>query len=157
SARRFPTPLATVVRRTPLRLIVRNSAAERSHLMLDEDLEVARDVDWLLGAALAMRSEALESVGGLDDGYRLYCEDIDLCWRLRERGWAVRYLPYATVEHRLDELTRRRFLTVRTVWHWRSMVRFIRHHGLRGLSPRTIRLEEKIRRNEETEGAPAVV
>ena len=61
------------------------------------------------------------------------------------------------MEHRLDELTRKRFLTVRTVWHWRSMVRFIRHHGLRGLSLRTIGLEDNIRRTEETEGAPAVV
>jgi GT2 family glycosyltransferase len=68
-------------------------------------------------------------LGGMDDGYRLYCEDIDLCWRMQEEGWSVDYLPDATVEHELSELTRGRFLTRATVWHVRSMLRFVRQHG----------------------------
>jgi len=129
SARRFPTPLTTVLRRTPVRTLFRSVPGEDHHLMLDVDLDHPRNVDWILGAAMALRVDALRQLGGLDDGYRLYCEDIDLCWRLHERGWQVRYLPQPTVEHKLAERTRKRFLTRATVWHFWSMVRFVRLHG----------------------------
>lgn len=131
SARRFPRPLATIIRRTPLRLVLRNSSSERRHLMIDEQTAGVRDVDWLLGAAVALRADVLHSIGGLDEGYRLYCEDIDLCWRLHEQGWAVRYMPQVVVEHALSEMTRKRFFTKRTLWHVRSMARFVTHHGFR--------------------------
>jgi exopolysaccharide biosynthesis polyprenyl glycosylphosphotransferase len=131
SARRFPELRSALVRRTPLRSVLRSSAAERRHLMLEEhEGDEVRDADWLLGAAVAIRGEAYRELNGLDDGYRLYCEDIDLCWRLHEQGWAVRYLPTAVIQHDLGELTRKRLLTVRTVWHMRSMARFVRTHGL---------------------------
>jgi exopolysaccharide biosynthesis polyprenyl glycosylphosphotransferase len=131
SARRFPELGSALIRRTPLRIVLRSSAAERRHLMLDEhDSDDVREADWLLGAAVAIRGEAFRQLNGLDDGYRLYCEDIDLCWRLHETGWAVRYLPSAVIQHDLGELTRKRLLTVRTVWHARSMARFLRTHGL---------------------------
>jgi exopolysaccharide biosynthesis polyprenyl glycosylphosphotransferase len=128
-ARRFPTVRATLVRRTPLRLVLRNSAAERDHLA-QSDTVVECDVDWMLGAAVLIRGEAFRELDGFDDGYRLYCEDIDLCWRLHQLGWRVRYAPGIVVEHALGELTRRRFFTVRTWWHVRSMVRFVRLQGL---------------------------
>jgi GT2 family glycosyltransferase len=133
SARRFPQASTTIIRRTPLRWVLRQSAAERRHLMLDAagpDDEV-RAVDWVLGAAIAMRADLYRRLGGMDEGYRLYCEDIDLCWRAWDAGFGVAYLPGAVVEHRLSELTRRRFLTRATVWHGRSMARFVRRHGLK--------------------------
>ncbi len=128
SARRFPEVRSALIRRTPLRLVLRSSTSEKRHLMTDEHDE-ARDADWLLGAAIAIRREAYRDVDGLDDAYRLYCEDIDLCWRLHEHGWAVRYLPSAVIQHDLGELTRKRFCTRRSVWHVRSMARFVRLHG----------------------------
>ena len=131
SARRFPTFAATVVRRTPLRRLFPATAATRRHLMGDVDLDRAEDVDWLLGAAIAIRGEAFRHLAGLDDGYRLYCEDIDLCWRMHDAGWDVRYLPTVTVTHALGEHTLKHFFTVRTLWHFRSMARFIRLHGFR--------------------------
>jgi GT2 family glycosyltransferase len=130
SARRFPTPMNSIVRRTPLRRVVGATSGTNRHLMSDVELHDVMDVDWLLGAVLAVRAEALVEVGGLDDGYRLYCEDIDFCWRLHEAGWGVNYLTTVTVQHALGELTAKRFFTVRTVWHFRSMLRFVRMHGL---------------------------
>jgi len=127
SARCFPSPLTTVVRRTPLRRWLRNHAD--SHLV-DCEFEGVRDIDWCLGAALLVRSSALHQLRGLDDGYRLYCEDIDLCWRLREAGWAVQQVSDAVVTHALGELTSKRFLTRATWWHLRSVARFGRLHGL---------------------------
>ncbi|MHB8682272.1 MAG: glycosyltransferase family 2 protein [Acidimicrobiales bacterium] len=133
SARRFPRPLRTIVRRTPLRWFMA-ARAEQRHLMTDTTLQDVQPVDWVLGAALLLGAETLSSLGGFDEGYRLYCEDIDLCWRLWQRGQAVLFVPQAVVVHALGELTRKRFLTRATWWHARSMLRFVRLHGLR--SPR---------------------
>jgi N-acetylglucosaminyl-diphospho-decaprenol L-rhamnosyltransferase len=142
SARRFPTPFTTIVRRTPLRWVMRNTRLERRHLMLDAASEVppagVNDVDWVLGAAMAMRSEVFWSLGGMDCGYRLYCEDIDICWRAWKAKRRVVQVPAAVVEHDLCELTRRRFLTRATIWHVRSMARFVLRHGLRPLEATTV-------------------
>ena len=49
--------------------------------------------DWLLGAFLFLRRELLEELGGLDEGYRLYGDDIDLAYRARQAGWERWYVP----------------------------------------------------------------
>ena len=55
--------------------------------------------DWVSGAAMLVRREAFEAVGGFDERIFLYMEDVDLCRRLREKDWAVGYDPDAAVEH----------------------------------------------------------
>jgi GT2 family glycosyltransferase len=57
--------------------------------------------DWVSGAAMLVRREAFTEVGGFDERWFMYMEDVDLCRRLRERGWAVAYEPEAVVEHRI--------------------------------------------------------
>lgn len=59
----------------------------------------AGEAPWVKGAALAIRREAFEAVGGFDEGYFLYAEEMDLCWRLRAAGWEVRFTPDARVVH----------------------------------------------------------
>jgi N-acetylglucosaminyl-diphospho-decaprenol L-rhamnosyltransferase len=56
-------------------------------------------VDWVSAACLLMRRDAFESIGGFDESFFMYAEDIDLCLRLRDAGWQVRYCPSASVEH----------------------------------------------------------
>ena len=131
SARRFPSVAVTLLRRSPLRLVWPDSAAERHHLMLDTEFDQPAMVDWLLGAALAVRARDYRALGGMDEGYRLYCEDIDLCRRAWQTRGSVVIVPEAVVEHNLSELTRRRFMTRATLWHMRSMARYVRLHGLR--------------------------
>jgi GT2 family glycosyltransferase len=53
----------------------------------------------VLGAALALRREAFEAVGGFDPGFFLYAEEVDLCYRLWQAGWEVHFAPAATVMH----------------------------------------------------------
>lgn len=56
-------------------------------------------VDWVMGAAMLIRRDAFDRVGGFDERYFLYWEDADLCRRLRERGYSTRYVPRARVAH----------------------------------------------------------
>ncbi len=129
NARRFPSLGTAVVRRTPLRAVL--PAMADTHLE-DTEFHGVRDVDWCLGAALLVRGSALRQLGGLDEGYRLYCEDVDLCWRLHEAGWRVQQLASPVMTHALGEHTAKHFLTRRTVWHLRSAARFARLHGIGG-------------------------
>lgn len=59
----------------------------------------ARQVEWVTGAALALRREAWEAVGPMDEGFRFYGQDLDLCLRLREAGWKVELVPEFRVMH----------------------------------------------------------
>jgi len=66
---------------------------------LDTPDSHAQAVDWLWGACLLVRAAALAEVGGLDPAFFMYCEEMDLCQRLRSLGWSVVYQPAATVVH----------------------------------------------------------
>ena len=57
------------------------------------------DVAWVSGACLLTRTEIWRRLGGLDDRYFMYVEDVDYCRRVRELGYRVAYTPLATVEH----------------------------------------------------------
>ena len=128
SRRSFPTVSGTIVRRTPLRLFLHPERRQRRHYLLDERPTEPTPSDWVLGAFLFLRRELLEELGGLDEGYRLYGDDIDLAYRARQAGWERWYVPEAVVIHRHQAVTDRRFLTRRTLWHWRSILRFVRKH-----------------------------
>ena len=57
------------------------------------------EVDWVTGASVMFRSEALRDVGLFDDGFFLYFEEVELMHRLRASGWTVRYVPQSRVRH----------------------------------------------------------
>jgi len=58
-----------------------------------------RDVDWVMGACIAIRDRCLEATGGFDESIFMYGEEIDLCWRARREGWRVRHASRSVVEH----------------------------------------------------------
>jgi N-acetylglucosaminyl-diphospho-decaprenol L-rhamnosyltransferase len=89
--------------------------AEGSNLF--EGLRAEEDVDWVSGACFLARREAFDSVGGFDERYFMYVEDLDLCWRLHRAGWAVRFVPSARVVHDQGSSTRRRPLRMLAAHH----------------------------------------
>jgi hypothetical protein len=117
SAWRFPTPLVSAIGL----LTVGKLGVTQSH---GED---ARPVDWVTGAALVLRREALEEVGLFDEEFFLYSEEVDLQFRLHQAGWEVHYLPDATVVHHESqfsaEIPERRINEM-----WRSRHRYWRKH-----------------------------
>jgi N-acetylglucosaminyl-diphospho-decaprenol L-rhamnosyltransferase len=128
SRRSFPTVTGTIVRRTPLRRVAHTEGLQRRHYLTDERPTSPVEADWVLGAFMFLRRELLAELGGMDEGYRLYGDDIDLAYRARTAGWERWYVPEAVVIHHHQAVTDRRFLTRRTLWHWRSIARFVRKH-----------------------------
>lgn len=61
------------------------------------------ETGWVSGAAVLLRTDALRAVGGFEPRFFMYCEDVDLSWRLRCAGWRLRYLPQCAVVHRTYE------------------------------------------------------
>ncbi|MEA3460165.1 MAG: glycosyltransferase family 2 protein [Chloroflexota bacterium] len=86
-------------------------------------------IDHPLGAAMMIRGEAIEQAGLLDEGFRIYCEEIDWCMRMKKAGWGVYCVPGAEVVHYVAGSTRQ----VRDemfVELWRSRYRlFEKHYG----------------------------
>ena len=81
--------------------------ADRLCLMGHWDPERARRVDWAHGAFLLVRREAFDAIEGFEQGRWMYGEDVDLSWRLAERGWATRYEPAARVRHSVSASTKK--------------------------------------------------
>ncbi len=126
--RSFPTVRGTIVRRTPLRRLRPPLEAQRDHYLLDEDVTTPVEADWLLGSFLLMRRAMLDELGGWDEGYRHYVEDIDLAYRAMRAGWERWYVPAAHVTHDWAQVIDRRFASRHTLWHARGMARFLRKH-----------------------------
>lgn len=64
-------------------------------------------VDWVIGAFMAMTRKSYKAVGGFDDAYFLYCEDMDLCKRMHLEGYSVVYYPHALIEYEGTRSARR--------------------------------------------------
>ena len=89
---------------------------------------VEHEPDWLSGSCLLARKEALDAVGGFDEGFFLYEEDVDLCLRLRRAGWGVLFTPDAQVVHHLGRSMQTDPARARLEYH-RSHLRFYRKHN----------------------------
>ena len=130
SRRRFPTVRGTIARR----LFRRSYESQPDHYLLNERPTEPVQADWMLLAFLLLRREMLDELGGLDAGFRHYCEDIDLCYRAERAGWERWYVPSAAVVHEYAAVIDRRLLSRHTLWHVRSMARFVRKHPERLLA-----------------------
>jgi N-acetylglucosaminyl-diphospho-decaprenol L-rhamnosyltransferase len=134
SRRRFPTVRGTLVRRTPLRYAFRPFERQRDHYLIDERPTEPVPAEWMLAAFLLLRREMFVELRGFDEGFRLYGEDIELCYRAAKAGWERWYVPEAVVVHSYAAVIDRKLLTRRTWWHWRGIARFVRKHPERLLA-----------------------
>jgi GT2 family glycosyltransferase len=97
------------------------------------DHDEPRDVDWAVGAALLMRRDAVCAVGGFDESFFMYAEDLEWCWRARRHGWTVRFEPGAVVRHVGNASGAKNYGSARTKAHVRNSYRFYRRvHGVAG-------------------------
>jgi N-acetylglucosaminyl-diphospho-decaprenol L-rhamnosyltransferase len=124
SVRRFPN-LTVAFGHAFLGLVWPANPFTRRYRMLDWDHDrAAADVDWVGGACFLARRTAFEMVGGFDEAYFMYVEDVDLCWRLGQAGWRVGYEPGGRVVHALGGSSRS--VPYRMIAeHHRSLLRFV--------------------------------
>ena len=85
--------------------------------------------DWVNAAFLLLRREAYASVGGFDEAYHMYCEDVDLCLRLQLAGWQLARVDEAVVVHDAQRASRRH--PQHLGWHIRSLLRLWRSRAWR--------------------------
>ena len=82
-------------------------------------------IDWISGTAMLVRRDSFESVGGFDESYFMYVEDVDICWRLAQEGWSVAVDGIAVVRHAVGGSSRRAPYRMIAAHHW-SLRRFAR-------------------------------
>ena len=99
-SRKFPTPLRSVVASLglPWKMPKTFGWADTDDLGWDRRA-TRQDVDWIGGAFMLLRREALDAVGLLDEDFFFYGEDIEICHRLQRAGWRVHYDPAGSITH----------------------------------------------------------
>jgi hypothetical protein len=129
SRRRFPRPATAFVESTTLQNWFPRHRLLTNYYALDLPDDAVAEVDWVTGACLLIRREALDQVGPLDDGYFMYSEELDWCRRAKDAGWKVIYYPQARVIHhggRSSEQVK----AFQIARFNRSKIRYFRkHHG----------------------------
>jgi N-acetylglucosaminyl-diphospho-decaprenol L-rhamnosyltransferase len=123
----FPTPLNAFLHESALSDMVRRIPVLREHYLHTWSHMRPRVVPWVLGAALAIRREAFEAVGGFDESFFMYSEEVDLCYRLRAADWQVHFAPITSVVHVGGASTDRHRADM-AVQLYASMSQFYRHH-----------------------------
>ncbi|HEY5494308.1 MAG TPA: glycosyltransferase family 2 protein [Candidatus Anoxymicrobiaceae bacterium] len=122
SCRDFPS-ITTAFVHAFVGLIKGENRRSAGYKKMTWDHEQEAQVDWVSGAFMAGRREALDEIGGFDEGYFMYVEDVDLCWRLWQAGWSVGFVPRGEVYHHIGMASRA--VPARMVFHHhRSMLRF---------------------------------
>ena len=97
----------------------------RRYRMLDWDHGHALEAEWVSGACFLARRTAWEQLGGFDEAFFMYAEDVDLCWRAHRAGWTVVFEPAARVVHAQGVSTDLHPYRM-IVEHHRSLLRFYR-------------------------------
>ena len=127
SRRSFPTPVTALTRMLKLDAVFPGKPVFGGYNLLHLDPDRACDVDAVAGAFMFIRSEIFRSLGGFDEGFWMYGEDLDLCYRAHQAGWRVRYQPEVQVLHEKGASSSRRRLRTRYEFY-RAMTRFYRKH-----------------------------
>ncbi len=119
SARKFPTPISLLKRY----LISKSSV----------DYPISGDYiypDWVAGMFMLFRSDIFRKIKGFDEAYFLYCEDIDLCARLRALNYKIMLNPQVSVIHQAQRTSHRKLSFLK--WHVTSLFRFFfRYYSLK--------------------------
>lgn len=128
SRRRFPTFWTAIFESTWLQPIAPKKVLEHFYVLDYADDETV-EVGWVDGAAMFARREVLEKVGGLDEGYFMYSEEMDWQRRVQAAGWRIAYYPDPQVFHyrgaSSDQVSTKRHIYFQT-----SKIRYFRkHHG----------------------------
>jgi N-acetylglucosaminyl-diphospho-decaprenol L-rhamnosyltransferase len=129
SRRRFPTFATALFESTPLAWHWPDNPWARRYRMAEMPDDLIQPVDWVVGAALMVRRTVLDRIGGFDEGYFMYSEELDWCRRAKEAGWQIVYLPEAQVIHH-EGKSSEQVVAARHIRFQTSKIRYFRKfHG----------------------------
>jgi GT2 family glycosyltransferase len=98
-ARTFPTPFNQFCLLSMLNRLFPQSRALSTVEMNYWDHSDSREIDCLSGACIMARKDVIDSLGGFDENYFMYAEDVDLCYRIRKDAWKIYYLCEESIFH----------------------------------------------------------
>ena len=114
---------------TPKRLIKKYASLNRKNMRAEEQNS---GVSWIAGLFMALPASVFRAVDGFDEGYFMYCEDVDLCLRVQQKGYWIRLLRDVRVTHHAARNTRKNL--VHLYWHTSSLLRLWRSAPYRSFS-----------------------
>jgi N-acetylglucosaminyl-diphospho-decaprenol L-rhamnosyltransferase len=123
AGRNFPSPLTHLVEAFRMYRVLRFLPGIGKRYFLLSPQRVAQPVDWVVGACMLLRMEAVQQVGPFDDRYFMYAEELDWCLRAHRMGWEIWLEPAAIATHHLGGSSRKNELPL-MVESYRSMYRF---------------------------------
>lgn len=130
SVRTFPTFRGVLYCHTVCRLLSLFRFEYLTWMMEDFSYDKQVDVDQVMGAAMIVRRSIIEQVGDMDENFFMYYEEVDLCYRIKQAGWRIVFLPEAVITHlggrSSGQMPLKRIMTLS------SMIAFFRKH--RGIS-----------------------
>ena len=127
SRRGFPTPFAAFSKIIGLAALFPKSRYFAKYNLTYIDPDVECEVDSLSGAIMLIRREVYEQVGGFDEDFFMYGEDLDFCYRIKSAGWKIYYLPFAEIIHYKGESTLRSDINTRKAF-FDAMHLFVKKH-----------------------------
>jgi hypothetical protein len=128
SRRRFPTYSNILfARKSPLSKLAPQNPWTRWNLMAEVDSRKAQTVEALAGVCLLLNRRMLDRIGLFDEGFFMYLEDIDLCYRARRAGWRTDFIPEAGIIHRWGASSDQE-KKIMEQHHRRSLYRFFCKH-----------------------------
>jgi GT2 family glycosyltransferase len=130
SARSFPTPVTSLFGRNSIltRMFPNNRITRKNILHMDIQERTPVKVDWVSGACMMVRRQAVEDVGMLDENFFMYWEDADWCRRMGDKGWDVVYYPEASVIHCVGASSEKNLIKSVVEFHKSVYYFYDKHH-----------------------------
>lgn len=125
--RSFPTPWVAFTRLSGLSYVFPKTKLFGKYNLTYLDPDTSSEVEAISGSLMMISRDVLQEVGYLDESFFLYGEDLDWCYRIRERGWKVRYFSGTQIIHFKGESSKRAEFDQLTVFY-RAMSLFVKKH-----------------------------
>jgi GT2 family glycosyltransferase len=140
SSRRFYSVLDIIARRSPLGRYWPLKGRIEKHLMISSwDSGLPFEADWIMGTGFIIRHDLFQRIGGMDDSYFLYMEDVDLCARVWLAGFRVMCIPNARLVHDHQRASASGLFSKASRIHLRSFLTFVRRYSVPLLNPPSVK------------------
>jgi N-acetylglucosaminyl-diphospho-decaprenol L-rhamnosyltransferase len=143
--RTFPSPEVAFCRLSGLAKLFPKHPRFARYNLLNVDEDCPLDVDSVCGAFMLVRREVVERVGMFDEAFRMYGEDLDWAYRIKEAGWRVRYHPQVVVLHYKGQSSKQRPVSSIRAFYHAMRVFYDKHYASQHSAPFNAMIRTSIR------------